>query len=97
MLPVIMAFAMSWTATIDLKALLGELAERTPGRSEATVQSNVRTLLLAAPLNLEPGTVIKLEAQAGDRKRIDVEAPSTGATSSATLMPRVGARSRDSA
>lgn len=56
--------------------LLARLATRNPGRSEATVQSDIRTLLLAAPLNLTENGVesVNLETPAGERRRIDIEA-----------------------
>jgi len=61
---------------IDLEALISRLATRTPGRAEATVQADTRTLLLAAPLNLTEHGVetINLETPAGERRRIDIEA-----------------------
>jgi len=40
------------TPQLDLSALVARLATRSPARSEATVQADIRTLLLAAPLNL---------------------------------------------
>jgi hypothetical protein len=63
-------------AGIDLEAHIAELATRDPGRAEATVQADIRTLLLTSPLNLEEHGVasIKLETQAGERRRIDIEA-----------------------
>jgi hypothetical protein len=63
-------------AGIDLSAHVAALASRPVGRSEATVQSDIRTLLLAAPLNLDEHGVesIQLETQAGERRRIDIEA-----------------------
>jgi hypothetical protein len=61
---------------IDLELHVASLARRTAGRSEATLQSDIRTLLLTAPLNLEEHGVesIKLETPAGERRRIDIEA-----------------------
>jgi SAM-dependent methyltransferase len=63
-------------STVDLRALVMRIATRTPGRSEATLQADIRTLLLAAPLSLaEHGVVdINLETPAGERRRIDIEA-----------------------
>lgn len=65
-------------AAIDLPALLRRLASRDETRTEATVQSDVRTLLLAAPLALREADLddreIVLEQQAGGGRRIDVEA-----------------------
>lgn len=63
---------------MDLDALVRSMAQRTPQRTEANVQSELHALLLSAPLDLEEGDLkdltIVLEQQAGDRKRIDVEA-----------------------
>ncbi len=63
--------------TVDpLEAVAARLAERAAGRTEADVQSDVRKFLLDAPLELaDPELIdVKLEAQAGDGRRIDVEA-----------------------
>lgn len=62
-------------ATINLSNLARALADRKPGRTEATVQSNLHALLLAAPLQLEEHHLqdIVLEQPAGQRRRIDVE------------------------
>jgi SAM-dependent methyltransferase len=51
------------------------LASRGAARTEADVQSDVRTLLLYGGLNLDEGEVVNLEAQANDgtRRRLDVE------------------------
>lgn len=47
-------------------------------RTEADVQADVRQLILTAPFQLDEGDLdISLEAQVGDRRRIDVEAGST--------------------
>lgn len=61
---------------LDTRALVMRIASRIPGRSEATLQADIRTLLLAAPLNLaEHGVIdINLETPAGERRRIDIEA-----------------------
>ena len=61
---------------LDLRALVTSIATRTPGRSEATLQADIRTLLLAAPLNLSRHGVVDviLETPAGQRRRIDIEA-----------------------
>jgi SAM-dependent methyltransferase len=54
--------------------LLRRLADRTRPRSEATIQADVRSLLLAAGLGLgEDELDVQLETQVGDRRRIDVE------------------------
>jgi SAM-dependent methyltransferase len=64
------------TATSDLNTLIAGLATRSPARAEATVQADIRALLLAAPLNLTEHGVdsINLETPAGERRRIDIEA-----------------------
>ena len=56
--------------------VLERLATRTSGRSEATIQSDVRALLLFGGLELvEEGVVnVNLETQTGLRRRIDIEA-----------------------
>jgi hypothetical protein len=43
------------SAILDLSALVGRLADRKTGRTEANVQSDLHALLLAAPLQLEEG------------------------------------------
>ena len=65
--------------TIDLNALALRLASRQPGRTEATVQSDIHALLLAAPLNLDDSQLedIVLESPAGSRRRIDIEVGTT--------------------
>jgi SAM-dependent methyltransferase len=67
------------SAALDLHAHIATLASRAPGRSEAIVQSDIRTLLLTAPLNLTENGVesIRLETPAGERRRIDIEAGCT--------------------
>ena len=61
--------------TFDLDALVGELAGRTSTRTEADIQAGVRDLLLYGGLNLSADDLrVQLEAQVGDRRRIDVEA-----------------------
>lgn len=58
----------------DLQALLRRLADRNRIRSEATVQADVRQLLLGSGLNLADHDLdVQLETQVGDRRRIDVE------------------------
>ncbi len=66
-------------ASIDLDAVARRLADRAAGRSEATVQSDVRLLLLAAGLNLLDGQLedVVLEAPVGKLRRIDVEVGAT--------------------
>ena len=58
--------------------VLARLVNRDKVRAEADVQADVRQLLLTAPLQLDEGDLlVNLEAQVGDRRRIDVEAGST--------------------
>ena len=58
--------------------LLLRLANRDAVRTEAGVQADVRQLFLTAPFQLDEGDLaVNLEAQVGDRRRIDVEAGST--------------------
>ncbi|MGW3363676.1 N-6 DNA methylase [Streptosporangium canum] len=58
----------------ELQALLERLANRDQLRSEATLQSDIRQLLLTGGLNLaEHDLDVALETQVGDRRRIDVE------------------------
>lgn len=64
-------------ATVDLTRLIRRLASRDSIRSEAEVQSDVRTLLLYGGLNLEDHDLVLLEAPVGQRQRIDVEAGTT--------------------
>jgi hypothetical protein len=63
---------------IDLDALAKRLANRDANRTEANVQSDLHALLLAAPLELQEDDLrdeeVILEQQAGDGRRIDVEA-----------------------
>ena len=58
--------------SIDTKALLGEMASRNPGRTEADLQSMVRSLLLYGGFDLGDEQV-RLEAQTSLHTRIDVE------------------------
>lgn len=61
-------------STDELSQLLRRLAGRERVRSEATVQADVRQLLLTAGLDLEEHDLdVQLETQVGDRRRIDVE------------------------
>lgn len=58
--------------------VLSRLVNRDAPRTEADVQADVRQLFLTAPFQLEEGDLdVNLEAQVGDRRRIDVEAGST--------------------
>lgn len=62
-------------ATVDVREVIQRMAERRPTRSESDLQSDVRLLLLLGDLNLDDDDIqVSLEAQAGDGKRIDVEA-----------------------
>jgi hypothetical protein len=62
-----------------LEQLIGRLAQRDTPRTEATIQADVRQLLLTADLNLNGGDLVDvaLEAQAGGGRRIDVEVGAT--------------------
>lgn len=60
-----------------LEQLVQRLCRRDEARAEATVQADVRQLLLTAPFHLEDEQVVTLEAQVGDRRRIDVEVGAT--------------------
>ena len=75
---------------IDLRELAERLANRSlKGRTEATVQSDVRILLLASGLNLTEGDVldVKLESPLPDRRRIDIEMGSTVIEVKRSLAP----------
>ena len=56
--------------------LVERVARRSAARTEADVQSDVRTLLLYGGLELDAPQVVNLEVQTGDgtRRRIDIEA-----------------------
>jgi SAM-dependent methyltransferase len=60
---------------LTLGQLVKKLASRKAARTEATVQADVRQLLLEAPLNLTEEVL--LEPQVGDGRRIDVEVGAT--------------------
>lgn len=61
-------------STDELNQLLRRLADRERVRSEATVQADVRQLLLTGGLGLGDHDLdVQLETQVGDRRRIDVE------------------------
>lgn len=62
-----------------LRDLVERLADRDAKRSEATIQADVRGLLLAAPFHLSEDEVreVHLESPAGERRRIDVETGTT--------------------
>ncbi|MFJ9926285.1 N-6 DNA methylase [Streptomyces misionensis] len=58
----------------SLEKLLARLIDRKPMRSEATLQADVRQLLLEGDLNLDENDLsVDLEAQVGDGRRIDIE------------------------
>jgi hypothetical protein len=62
------------TSAVDLRDLVSRLARRIPTRTEADVQAGVRDFLLYGGLNLAAEDLtVQLEAQVGDRRRIDVE------------------------
>jgi len=68
--------------TEGISAIVSRLSERRQGVSEATIQSDIRNLILAAGLNLNDDEVeerVELEAQVGDgsRRRIDIEVATT--------------------
>lgn len=63
------------TTSVDLPLIVGRLADRRAGRTEANVQSDLHMLLAVAPFELDDDDIqdITLEAPAGQRRRIDVE------------------------
>src|SRR5688572_23238612 len=57
-----------------LAEVVRRLVERGAGRSEATIQSDVRQLLLTAPFQLDEEQIdAPLEVPVGDGRRIDIE------------------------
>lgn len=60
---------------VNVSALVKSIATRTVSRSEATLQSDIRTLLLWGGLNLNEAQVVALEVPTSDgtRRRIDIE------------------------
>ncbi|WP_225846890.1 N-6 DNA methylase [Streptomyces sp. HPF1205] len=65
---------MSAAPQSSLEKLLARLIDRKPMRSEATLQADVRQLLLEGDLNLDENDLsVDLEAQVGDGRRIDIE------------------------
>ena len=60
---------------MDLTALVKRLANREAARTEATVQSDIHTLLVSAPFELDDHQVdeVVLRSPAGERRRIDIE------------------------
>jgi|CXWL01.1.fsa_nt_gi hypothetical protein len=63
----------------NLRDVVSRLADRGGNRSEATIQADVRTLLLTAPFALAEDDLreVVLESPVGDRRRIDVETGTT--------------------
>jgi hypothetical protein len=55
------------------------LARRNETRTEAEIQADIRQFILSAPFELEDSdlTIVALEAQVANRRRIDVEVGST--------------------
>lgn len=63
---------------IDLADVLKQMAARSPSRTEADLQADVRTLLLHGDLSLDDQDLeVALESPAGGGRRIDVETGST--------------------
>ncbi len=63
-------------AAVDLRDVVSRLCNRSAsGRTEATVQSDIRLLLIASGLNISEDDIldVTLEAPLGDRRRIDIE------------------------
>ncbi|MGC0236841.1 hypothetical protein [Arthrobacter sp. SD76] len=68
-----------------LEDLTARIARRDSGRSEATLQADIRAFILAAALNVDANDIteesisVTMEAQLGDgtRRRIDVESGTT--------------------
>ncbi len=60
---------------MTLVELLAQIARRDPTRSEATLQADIRQLVLTAPLSLSAENVVTadLETPVGVRRRIDIE------------------------
>lgn len=63
---------MTPAGTVDLDALIAELAQRKATRTEADLQSGIQTLLLAGDLNLDDPHVL-LETPVPGGRRIDIE------------------------
>uniref|UniRef100_UPI0012398E80 N-6 DNA methylase n=1 Tax=Sphingobium estronivorans TaxID=1577690 RepID=UPI0012398E80 len=57
--------------------IIERLLQGSNQRTEADIQSDVRQLILTAPFALDEAQVVSLEAQIGDRRRIDIEVGST--------------------
>jgi hypothetical protein len=63
----------------DLRTLVARIASRDSNRAEATLQADIRSLLLTAPLALSEGDLreVALESPVGERRRIDIETGTT--------------------
>ncbi len=63
---------------MTLVELLAQIAHLDKNRSEATLQADIRQLMLTAPLSLSEGDLVTvdLETPVGIRRRIDIEAGS---------------------
>lgn len=65
----------------SLEAVVARIARRDPARTEATLQADVRSFILAAELNVSAGQMsdVDMESQVGDgtRHRIDIETGTT--------------------
>jgi SAM-dependent methyltransferase len=58
----------------DIKQIVARLSDRDSGRSEATIQADIRQLLLIAPFDIEEEFLdAPLEVPVGDGRRIDIE------------------------
>ena len=59
----------------NVEVLLKRIASRVPQRTEATLQADIRQLLLTAPLDLDASDLeeVPLESQVGGGRRIDIE------------------------
>lgn len=64
---------------MKLEKLIGQLIIRDPQRAEATLQADIRQLLLTAGLNLKDENLsdVNLEAHVGGGRRIDIEIGAT--------------------
>jgi hypothetical protein len=61
---------------MSVELLIADLADRKTSRSEATLQADIRQLLIEGNFDLGDAQVV-LEARAGERKRIDIEVGAT--------------------
>jgi hypothetical protein len=60
---------------LDLDVLSQSLMDRTPARSEATVQSDIRTLLVYGSLDLQDSQVVPLEVPLMDTDAVEYPIP----------------------